>query len=173
MRSRFLILLVVLTFSVAAQTPAKKYTPPRMADGHRDVDGTYDAATLTQLERRSGMPLVMTKEEAAKQEGLAVAVKQQGDKALDANRTAPPKGGDGSPGPAGNVGGYNTGWLDTGSAYTVVDGQIRASIIIDPPDGRTPRLVEGRKAGESAYNFNIVGFLQPSPTPPPRPTPHP
>jgi hypothetical protein len=160
MRSRFLILLVVLTFAVAAQTPAKKYTPPRMPDGHPDLQGTYDAATLTPLERRSGTPLVMTKEGAAKQEGLAVAVKQQGDKALDANRTAPPKGGDGSPGPAGNVGGYNTGWLDTGSAYTVVDGQIRASIIIDPPDGRTPPLVEGRKAGESAYNFNIVGFLQ-------------
>ena len=55
----------------AAQTPAKKYNPPRMADGHPDLQGTYDLATLTPLERRSGMPLVMTKEEAAKQEGFA------------------------------------------------------------------------------------------------------
>jgi len=170
MRSRLLLFPVVLAVTAAAQTPAKKYNPPRTPDGHPDLQGTYDAATLTPLERRSGTPLVMTKEEAAKQEALAVAVKQQGDKALDANRTAPPKGGDGSPGPAGNVGGYNTGWLDTGSAYTIVDGQIRASIIIDPPDGRTPPLLPGRKMGESAYNFNIVGFLQAAINARPRPT---
>ena len=169
MRSRFLLLLLVPAITAAAQSP-KKYNPPRMSDGYPDLQGTYDAATLTPLERRRDTPLVMTKEEAAKLEAQAVAVKQQGDKALDANRTAPPKGGDGSPGPAGNVGGYNTGWLDTGSTYNLVDGQIRASIIIDPPDGRTPPLMPGRKAGESAYNFNIVGFLQAAVNARPRPT---
>src|SRR5215471_4951401 len=170
MRSRFLVPLLVVTVGAAAQTPANKYTPPRMPDGHPDLQGTYDAATLTPLERRKGTPLVMTKEEAQKLEAQAVAVKQQGDKSIDGDRGAPPKGGDGSPGPAGNVGGYNTGWLDTGSTYNVVDGQIRASIIIDPPDGRTPPLMPGRKAGESAYNFNIVGFLQAAVNARPRPT---
>ena len=43
-------------------------------------------------------------------------------------------------GAAGNVGGYNTGWLDPGSTLTVVDGQTRSSIVIDPPDGRVPPL---------------------------------
>ncbi len=170
MRSRFLPLLLVIAGVAAAQTPAKKYNPPRMADGHPDLQGTYDAATLTPLERRPGTPLVMTKEQAAKLEAQAVKVKQQGDKAIDGDRTAPPKGGDGTPGPAGNVGGYNTGWLDPGSTYNVVDGQVRASIIIDPPDGHTPALVPGRKAGESAYSFNIVGFLQASLNAHPRPT---
>src|SRR5213079_3390181 len=62
-----------------------------------------------------------------------------------ADRTAPPKGGDGTPGPYGNVGGYNNFWLDPGSRYTQIDGQKRASLIIDPPDGRVPPLTEGAR----------------------------
>jgi hypothetical protein len=162
MRCRFLLLSLVIASAAVAQTSAKKYNPPRMPDGHPDLQGTYDAATLTPLERASGTSLVMTKAEAAKQEALTVSLKQQGDKPVEADRGAPPKGGDGSPGPAGNVGGYNSGWLDPGSTFTIVDGQIRASIIIDPPDGRTPPLMPGAgKGGEANYRLtNIVGLLQ-------------
>jgi len=161
-------LVVALVIPATAQTeqskkaPAAKaattgkYNPPRISDGHPDLSGTYDAATLTPLERQGNTPLVMTKEEAAKQEGLAVKLKQQGDQSVDANRTAPPKGGDGSPGPAGNVGGYNSGWLDPGSTFNVVDGQIRASIIIDPPNGRTPPPPSGQSARGG------LGFVAPS-----------
>lgn len=140
---------------------AGKYNPPRQADGHPDLSGTYDAATLTPLERPAGTSLTMTKEEAAKQEALAVSLKQEGDKSVDGNRTAPPKGGDGSPGPAGNVGGYNSGWLDPGSTFNVVDGQIRASIVIDPPDGRVPPTVSGGQRGGAGYVApNGVGLLK-------------
>jgi hypothetical protein len=38
----------------------------------------------------------------------------------------------------GAVGGYNRYWLSQGTEYTVVDGQIRTSIIIDPSDGHLP-----------------------------------
>ena len=38
----------------------------------------------------------------------------------------------------GAVGGYNRAWLNQGLAYTEVGGQIRTSIVIDPPDGRLP-----------------------------------
>ena len=38
----------------------------------------------------------------------------------------------------GAVGGYNRFWLNQGSAYTVVDGQVRTSIVVDPPDGHVP-----------------------------------
>src|SRR5713226_6573994 len=44
---------------------SRKYNAPRMPDGHPDLSGTYDAATLTPLERMPGTKLVMTKEEAA------------------------------------------------------------------------------------------------------------
>jgi hypothetical protein len=112
----------------------------RLADGHPDLQGTYDLATLTPLERPRGANAVYTKDEVQKLEAAAKSRRDEGDKAISGSRTAPPKGGDGSVGAAGNVGGYNSGWLDPGSTYTVVDGQIRSSIVIDPADGRVPPL---------------------------------
>jgi len=123
------------------KAPAKTYSTRRMADGHPDLQGTYDIATLTPVDRPIGAPAVYTKEEAQKREAAAAKQREKGDEAIAGNRTAPPKGGDGSVGAAGNVGGYNTGWLDMGSAFTVVDGQIRSSIIVDPPDGRAPSMI--------------------------------
>ena len=120
---------------VAAQSPR---AVPRTADGHPDLQGVYDLATLTPVERRAGTPLVLTDEEAKKLEQQVADRYAKADAPIEANRAAPPKGGDGSPGPYGNVGGYNNFWLDPGSHYTVVDGQKRASLLIDPPDGRVP-----------------------------------
>ena len=96
---------------LAAQT---KGAIPRI-DGHPDLQGTYDLATLTPVERQAGSPLVLSDEEAKKLEQQAAARKQTGDTPLKPDRTAPPVGGDGSAGPAGNVGGYNTFWIDAGS----------------------------------------------------------
>jgi hypothetical protein len=112
-----------------------------------------------------GTNLVLTKEEAAKLEAQYAHLRAQGDQAIQGDRTAPPKGGDTSVGDlvannrgkgketdswlniltaaSGGTGGYNYGWLDPGSTYTVVDGQKRASIIIDPPNGRTPPMAPG------------------------------
>jgi len=130
---------LMVFFGVAA-LGQRSYTPPRLPDGHPDLQGTYDLATLTPLERPAGAKAVFTKEEAAKFEAAAAAQTKQGDQSIRGDRPAPPKGGDGSPGPAGNVGGYNTFWLDPGSSFTVVDGQKRTSLIVDPADGRVPPL---------------------------------
>src|SRR5215831_1069373 len=127
----------------AAQTAmptAKAYKLPRTADGHPDLQGMYDLATITPVERPMGAPAVYTKEQARKLEGVAANLSKKADERIDGNRTAPPKGGDGSVGAAGNVGGYNRGWLDPGSTLTIVDGQKRSSIVIDPPDGRVPSM---------------------------------
>jgi len=141
---------------LAAQTqaptsaPTKATTQPsratggagirRMPDGHPDLQGTYDLATLTPLERAAGTPLVLTDEQAAKLEAQVAKQKDLLAGPVDGNRKAPPTGGDGSPGPYGNVGGYNNFWLDPGSHYTSIDGRKRASLVIDPPDGRVPAL---------------------------------
>ena len=125
----------------AAQNPKPPAgSPRRMSDGHPNLQGTYDLATITPLERPPGTNAVYTKVEAHERETAAAKVWAQGDQAIQGDRPAPPKGGDGSIGPAGNVGGYNTGWLDPGSTFTVVNGEIRSSIIVDPPDGRIPPL---------------------------------
>src|SRR5260370_24305417 len=131
------ILLLWTAFSAVAQ-PAKTHGVRRMPDGHPDLQGTYDVATLTPLERPSGSKLVLTKEEAAKLETGAALRRAQGDQALKGDRPAPPKGGGESVGAAGNVGGYNPGWLDPGSTYNVGGGGERGGMIIRPQEGLGP-----------------------------------
>jgi len=112
----------------------------RMPDGHPDLQGVYDLATLTTLERPAGVPLVMTDEQAAKLEkGVLDRIDRAG-LPSKGDRDAPPVGGDGSVGAAGNVGGYNNFWIDSGTQYNLIDGQKRSSLVIDPPDGRVPQL---------------------------------
>ena len=137
---RFVLCAGLIGMAVAFAQAPKPYTVKRLADGHPDLQGTYDLATLTPMERPAGQNATLTKEEAAKLEAAAALRREQGDQSIKGDRAAPPKGGDGSLGPAGNVGGYNTGWLDPGSAYTIVDGQKRSSLVIDPPDGRAPAM---------------------------------
>jgi hypothetical protein len=158
MRNRFVMLIggaamaaafaTVLPTRLAGQTkaaaPAQKSPAaaamPRTPDGHPDFTGTYDLAMLTPLERPNGLPAVLSDEEAAKREKEAERKVVEGDAKIAGDRTAPPKGGDGSVGAAGNVGGYNTFWLDGGTKYPKINGERRTSLIVDPPDGRVPAL---------------------------------
>jgi hypothetical protein len=148
--------MAALLLLTAARTPAqtaassKTYKVPRTADGHPDLQGMYDLATITPVERPAGAPAVYSQEQARRLELGAAKARQRGDQAIEGNRTAPPKGGDGSVGAAGNVGGYNSGWLDPGSIFTVVDGQSRSSLVIDPPDGRVPPMTAAAKARTAA-----------------------
>jgi hypothetical protein len=123
-----------------ASAHAQRQPISRTPDGHPDLQGIYDLGTLTPLERPAGTPLVLTDEQAASLERGVAQQNEKGYAPIAGDRDAPPKGGDGSPGPYGNVGGYNNFWLDPGSHYTIVDGRKRASLIIDPPDGRVPAM---------------------------------
>jgi hypothetical protein len=164
-------LLLSTSPPLAAQnqkTPAKPNVVRRLADGHPDLQGTYDLATLTPLERPRGANAVYSKEEVQKLEADAKRRRDQGDRAISGDRAAPPKGGDGSVGAAGNVGGYNSGWLDPGSTYSVVDGQARSSIVVDPADGRVPTMTRaavqraagarGRPTSDAQENTNDPGL---------------
>ena len=135
MRTILAVGILILSIArVAAQTPRL----PRTPDGHPDLQGTYDIASMTPLERAPGTPLVMTKEEAAKLEQQRSDRVQRAALPSKGDRSAPPVGGDGSSGAAGNVGGYNNFWIDNGTEYYSIDGQKRMSVIVDPPDGRIP-----------------------------------
>ena len=113
---------------------------PRMPDGHPDLQGIYDLATLTPLERPAmfGDHLTLTDQQARQLEGAVASRKDRLALPDRSDRPAPPVGGDGSTGAAGGVGGYNNFWIDNGTAYVIVDGQKRTSVIIDPPNGRVP-----------------------------------
>lgn len=135
-----LILTLLATPGFLASPLAQEL--PRTANGHPDLSGTYDTATLTPLQRpqRFGDQLLLTDEEAATLESQEFNRNASRNEASNPNREAPPVGGDGSPGAAGNVGGYNTFWIDRGSSAFQIDGQWRTSIITDPPNGRQPAM---------------------------------
>ncbi|MEO2196158.1 MAG: hypothetical protein ABGY72_08705, partial [bacterium] len=146
---------------------------PRTSSGHPDLSGSYDTATVTPLQRPRafGDRLTLTAEEAAivasDPDGLAStfnlapagsderqAAREEaqiaGFETGDGNREAPPAGGDGSGGAAGNVGGYNTFWIDRGDDAFQINGEIRTSIITDPPNGRQPPRTEANRAAMAA-----------------------
>ena len=133
----------------AKATPAKPYVVPRLADGHPDLQGTYDLATMTPMERARGTAATMTLEQASKLENASALRKENADQSLKGERKAPPVGGDGSAGPAGNVGGYNAFWLDPGTKFSRINGEIRTSILVDPPDGRVPAMTQSARARNS------------------------
>ncbi len=146
---------------------------PRTASGRPDLSGSYDTATVTPLQRPRafGDRLTLTAEEAAivasDPDGLAStfnlapagsderqAAREEAQRAGfetgDGNREAPPAGGDGSGGAAGNVGGYNTFWIDRGDDAFQINDEIRTSIITDPPNGRQPPRTEANRAAMAA-----------------------
>lgn len=171
-RTASLLSAVALVFASASSSVFAADGVPRTASGHPDLSGTYDAATLTPLERPPslGETAYLTPEEAqalADEEAELVA---KGLRQSDADREAPPEGGakvvgleetatGGNEFGAGNVGGYNLFWIDRGSDTFTVDGKIPTSIIVDPPNGRMPAMTpEAQK--ELMARFSA--FLRPN-----------
>jgi hypothetical protein len=151
------IVVSSLLVSLSAQAPAPARgaanvsAVPRTADGKPDLQGTYDIAWLTPFERSPQAPgPTMTAEQAARLEQQVETRIERAALPSDGNRVAPPIGGDGSTGAAGNVGGYNNFWIDSGTKYFSVNGQIRSSIVVDPPNGRVPAPTAGARQRQSS-----------------------
>ena len=125
---------------------------PRTASGKPDLSGTYDVATLTPLQRPQafGDNLYLTREQAEDFTARDRARKAEDAQQSDPNREAPPQGGDGSAGAAGNVGGYNAFWIDNGDTVFEEDGKFRTSIITSPVNGRQPALTQNGKKRRAA-----------------------
>ena len=117
-------LLVLTPLAAWAQTP--ETVTPRTAWGDPDLQGVFDYATITPMQRPEQYAdrEYLTAEEAATLE--------QGAEARDLGAAEAParraQAGE-------NVGAYNNFWMDWGTK--VVEGR-RTSLIIDPPNGRFP-----------------------------------
>ena len=140
--------LAAVVLSPAMMAGQARPKPPaaslRTPWGEPDLQGLWNTATLTPLERpvELGNKLTLTDAEADTIEKAEAARIERAARPSNPDRVAPPVGGDGSTGAAGNVGGYNNFWIDRGDSNNRVDGQIRTSIIIDPPNGRVPPLTD-------------------------------
>jgi hypothetical protein len=127
--------------NAAAQTPSaspktpsgRSYTPPRTVDGQPDLQGVWDFRTITPLQRPKelGEKQFFSEEEASAFEG---AENRRQNRDLGGGNYPP-----------GGVVPYNEFWYDRGNK---ISGTKRTSLIVDPPDGRTPALT--RAAQEKA-----------------------
>src|SRR5712671_4492173 len=123
MRSLFVGMLV-LTAVVSVSAQSRKPAVPRTADGHPDLQGTWDFAQLTPFERPgdfAGKDTV-TEEEAEEfaQKRIETTHKDRrdGGAAADVERA------------------YNDFWWDFGRRIAK-----QPSLVVDPPDGRVPALL--------------------------------
>jgi len=175
-----LIFLTALPMTSQVKNTAAKSALPRTPDGHPDLQGTYDLATMTPLERQPGAPAFLTKEKAEALEKGEIERRDKDNQPSDPNRPAPPVGGDtGAPhsffealekAGGGAVGGYNRFWLNQGGSYNVVDGQIRTSIVVDPQDGHLPpynaaalkRIAAARATPTSTASERQDGVAEPA-----------
>lgn len=125
--------------STTKKAPTKAWTPPKTSDGKPDLQGVWNSATLTPLERgkQFGDKGTLTEEEAK-------AFEQAELKNVDADRR------DG--GGAADVGrAYNEFWRDRGK----ITPDRRTSLIVDPPDGRVPPLTaQGKKLAQERRDQN-------------------
>ena len=104
---------------------------PRAPSAAADLSGTWTSRTMTPLERPASQPrLVLSRDEADKLAGRSAAFRAADSKRTDPNAPAPKESGD--------PGGYNAFWVDPGDDYSVVKGEIRASGIVEPSDGKIP-----------------------------------
>ena len=133
--------------TILAAAPAGAQTePPRTAWGAPDLGGVWDYRSITRMER----PETFSEQEFLTAEQVADLERQALDRLNDflelpAQRTA--AGGNVDRRPDGGNGSYNHTWLDQG-LEAVATG--RASLIIDPPNGRYPPLTpEGRRRVEA------------------------
>ncbi len=128
--------LLFATFALTTGALAEEWKLPRMSWGDPDFQGTWTNATITGLERFDGVEkLVVTPEEArAIENGFENAfasIDELPEGELEAGE---------------DVGGYNRFWMDPGSRLAVVNGEIRSSLIVDPPDGEIPYSWRGTAA---------------------------
>jgi hypothetical protein len=137
----------------AAQSTSAASTPW----GDPDLQGVWDYRTVTPLQRPEAQAdkAFLTEEEAASLERDNVD-RNQRLLTRGAERTAADdqvdRRGDGTPGF------YNNFWLDRG---TTAVGTRRTSLIVDPPDGRLPRLrAEAQRRADSPEASRIAATRQ-------------
>ncbi|MGD8602422.1 MAG: hypothetical protein PVF19_13800, partial [Gemmatimonadota bacterium] len=136
---------------VSAQAPAG-WEVPRTPYGHPDLQGNWQNATITPIQRPQGQGRVLTPPQVADIEGGREEFVEEQVQASDPDREAPPSGGVlyGDPlldAASGGTGGYNYFWIDAGNKVAVYNGEPRSSLITNPDNGRVPPMTpEGQQA---------------------------
>ena len=114
------------------------YVPPRTPDGQPDIQGVWNNATITPLERPADLAAkaFFTPVEAAAYEKTWLEQNNRDRRAGE--------------GASDVAGAYNQAWFDRG---TKVVPTLRTSLIVDPPDGKIPYSAGGQKRLDAAAEY--------------------
>jgi hypothetical protein len=135
-----------LALVLAAPAFGQAYQPPRTPDGKPDFQGFWSNVSLTSLERSGQFKsLTIPEADAMRIEAQRAAADARGNQRTDPNSGAPKAGQD--------VGGYNNFYVDAGSSYARINGEVRSSWIVDPVDGKIPYTPAGKKEFDTRLAF--------------------
>jgi hypothetical protein len=137
----FALSIFLTALPCAATDNATQYQPPRTPDGQPDLQGVWTNVSLTTLLRSPQFKTnVVTAQEAERIAQRRAATLAKSLEPTDPNAPAPPKGG--------NVGGYNSYYIDAGNRLARVRGEYRTTWLLDEPDGQLPYSERGRRMFE-------------------------
>lgn len=136
-----------LSLSASASAQQESYTPPQLGFGVPDLQGTWNYATRTGLERPEQYTTLDIDEETM------LATLESTDRILDDYQNF----GTNRRNDAANVGGYDPEYFSIGETLAKIDGRYRTSIIVDPPNGKIPWREQGpatrREQGRAVFGF--------------------
>jgi hypothetical protein len=134
--------LFIAAAMLAPLAVAGAYKAPRTADGHPDLQGNWTNATITPLERpdKYGEKLVLTRGEAMDLERAEAEFNATADAPTDPKTKVEDLPANCGRGFSGANCGYNNFWVDPGTKVISMDGEYRSSMIVDPANGKIPKM---------------------------------
>lgn len=132
-------ILYYLLINSSLVLSAQEWQTPKTSFGDPNLQGLWTNATITALERPQQFSQLVLSEAQAKQWESSTSQFFEDIDKLPENGLEQ----------GGNVGGYNSFWMDPGTQALRVNGEIRSSILTSPANGKLPfRLGARAKLGQ-------------------------
>lgn len=148
--SAAVIALCLCNAAISAEESPSQWNAPLTEHGHPDLQGNWSNPYVTPLVRPSalGTQQAYSTEEAKILQDRATSSEFARLQPIDPDRPAPPLGG--------NIDQSADGNFETAATvYATINGEIRTSLIVDPPNGQFPLKASGR---DWTQEFLAAGF---------------
>lgn len=144
MRLAGIILGATLAIAPAALAqPSSGFLPPRLADGHPDLQGVWSSHALTTLERPKGVTGLIVTDEAVMKRLIEEANAPEGEVRDPEDDLE----------------------ITLGSSLLEIDGQFRSSLIVSPSDGKLPLTALAMTARKRRSELRLSGYDNPEERP--------